>query len=329
MNLQDLKLNNELSKEGLSLSKVASADYLYRNLAYALFIIFFIAAFFISLASASFDISKILEAQFWLDFSITFGGGMTLKWAFGKYGNFEGHKHEKVSAVLKEIETANKEIEERHLLQVLSSYVIFHNGLRKIKAIRRKVFSKLNISWSRKAKWNKQKAAVKIAEDWIMAQDGSAKKEELRNKLDELDFDLESYKIKYPYISETTLKTGFSSKEEDDEKMSFNEYYELFGKNSLVTVLSVALTMLLAVSSVVMEDISMKTAFVFATRIAMFVLNSYIGFVVARSAVETVKLNMLTSITKFLNTFLEENSKPIDTGLDKVIYAKAGGEQYE
>lgn len=330
MNLQNLKNNAQLNNDGLSLSKQLSSDYLYRNLAYALFVIFFIAAFFISLASANFDFTKILQAQFWIDFTITFGGGMILKWAFGKYGNYEGHKNKKVIEEIKSIEQTNLVIKEKGLLSLLSMYVHFNNSLRKLKAIKNKIFTKINGSFGRgKKKWLKQKEAVLIAEKYIMAEDNTEEKERLKAELDERNFDIDAYKIRYPFINESTLKTGFSAKEEEDEKMDFNEYYELFGKNSLVTILSILISVLLAVSTIVVEEITLKTFFVFFTRVALYGVNSYIGFSIAKSAVETVKLNILTTINRFLNTFLEENKNKNLTDLNRLVLAREqnGGEQ--
>lgn len=319
MDLQNLKQNPQLNNDGLSLSKQLSSDYLYRNLAYALFVVFFVAAFFISLANANFDFAKILEAQFWIDFTVTFGGGMVLKWAFGRYGSYEGHKNKKVIQEIASIEKTNLEIKEKGLLSLLSQYVNFNNHLRKLKAIKNKVFAKINGSFGRKKnKWLKQKEAVLIAEKWLMAEDNSEEKFALEAELNERNFDIDAYKIKYPYINESTLKTGFAGREDEDEKMDFNEYYELFGKNSIVTILSVIISVLLAISTVVMEEITIKTFFVFFTRVAMYGVNSYVGFSIGKSAVETVKLNILTTINRFLSTFLEQNktvlTKPINGG---------------
>lgn len=330
LDLQNLKNNAQLNNDGLSLSKQLSSDYLYRNLAYALFVIFFIAAFFISLANANFDFAKILEAQFWIDFTITFGGGMVLKWAFGKYGNYEGHKNEKVIKEIKNIEQTNLIIKERGLLSLLSMYVNFNNHIRKLRAIKNKVFAKINGTFGfRKNKWLKQKEAVIIAEKYLMAEDNSEEKERLEAELNERNFDIDAYKIRYPYINESTLKTGFAGREDEDEKMDFNEYYELFGKNSLVTILSILISVLLAISTVVMEEISLKTFFVFFTRVAMYSVNSYVGFSIGKSAVETVKLNILTTINRFLNTFLEQNKETKVTDLNRLVLAKEqnGGEQ--
>lgn len=310
MDLQNLKQNSQLNNDGLSLSKQLSSDYLYRNLAYTLFVVFFIAAFFISLAQANFDFAKILQAQFWIDFSITFGGGMILKWAFGKYGSYEGHKNKKVIEEIKSIEETNQAIKEKGLLGLLSLYVTFNNNLRKLRAIKNKVFARINGTFGmRKNKWIKEKDAILIAEKWLMAEDGSEEKLKLQEELNERNFDIDSYKIRYPYINESTLKTGFSGREDEDEKMDFNEYYELFGKNSMVTILSILVSVLLAISTVVMEEITLKTFFVFFTRVAMYGVNSYVGFSIGKSAVETVKLNILTTITRFLNTFLEQNKE--------------------
>ncbi len=330
MNLQNLKTNTQLNNDGLNLSKQLSSDYLYRNLAYSLFVIFFIAAFFISLASADFDFTKILQAQFWIDFSITFGGGMILKWAFGKYGSYEGHKNKKVIAEIKNIQSVNYTIKEKGLLSLLSLYVTFNNHLRKLKAIKNKVFARINGTFGfRKRRWLKQKDAILIAEKWLMAEDHSEEKEKLQMQLNDMNFDIDAYKIRYAYINEATLRTGFANREDEDEKMTFNEYYELFGKNSLVTILSIVISILLAVSTVVMEEITLKTFFVFFTRITMYGVNSYIGFSIGKSAVETVKLNILSTINRFLNTFLEENKNKKVTDLNTLVLAKEqnGGEE--
>jgi hypothetical protein len=326
LQLQELKVNKDLKSDSLNLSKQLSSDYLYRNLSYALLVLFIVAAFFISLASAQFDFAKILQAQFWIDFSITFGGGMILKWAFGKYGNYEGHKNKEVIKEIRNIESANTVIKERNLIRLLSDYVKFNNDLRKLKAIKNKVFTKINGANFKKDKWLSEKESVLIAEKWIMAGEGTEDKEKYEKELTERNFDLDSYKIKYPYINESTLKTGFAGREDEDEKMSFNEYYELFGKNSLVTSLSIVISVLLAISTVIMDEITLRTFFVFFTRIAMYGVNSYVGFAIGKSAVETVKLNILTTINRFLNTFLEENE---ETNLNTLVLAKEqnGGEQ--
>lgn len=96
MALKELKLNKNLSDESLSLSKQLSADNINRTISYVSLVVLVLVAFFISLANAEFNFRRILEAQFWIDFSFTTGGGLFLKWIFGKWGSVEGHRHPNV-----------------------------------------------------------------------------------------------------------------------------------------------------------------------------------------------------------------------------------------
>ena len=93
--------------------------------------------------------------------------------------------------------------------------------------------------------------------------------------------------------------------------MQFNEMYELFGKSSMITAISVVLSLLLAISSVTPDSITMKTFIVFFTRVTMFGVNSYVGFIVSKAAVEKIKLNILVNIHNFLQKFIEANDTEV------------------
>lgn len=321
--LQGLKGNSELNRESLSLSKQLSAENLYRTLAIALFTLMIIVAFFVSLANAEFNWAAIGTAQFWIDFGITFGGGQILKWAFGKFGNAEGHKHPAVKKALTNLDTAHTRITDLGLVELLSDFVLYNNHLRKIRAIRKKVFIKLNSHIPFKGKWRKQKEAIKIYEKYLETVEGSQLNLELATELDAMNFDIDGYKIKYSKINKAALQTGFNSGDvEGEEQMAFNEMYELFGKSSIITMLSIAFSILLAVSSVSPDDaVSLTTFIIFFTRVLMFALNSYVGFVTGKGAVERIKLNILININNFLQTFLEANKKPMGS-LSKIVFPR-------
>ena len=313
--IKDLKENKILNSEALSLSKQLSADNLQRTIAYVSLVVLIIVAFFVSLADAKFDFSKILEARFWIDFSVTVGGGLFLKWVFGRYGNYEGHRSPAIMSALKDIENDNLHIEANMLLSLFKEYIAFNNWTRKLKAIRSKVYNKLGKK-PKEEKWLNQKKCVKLQETILDPDTSEEDADDAKLALEDLNFDLDAYKIKYSMIKEDTLRTGFASAGvTDEETLSYNEMWQLFGKSSIVTLLTTLISILLAVSSVLMEDISMTTAFMFFTRIGIFFVNSYVGFSIAKSAVEKVKLNVLKNIHSFLRTFLEANN--VVTGVEE------------
>lgn len=320
--LQPLKENKELNKEGLSLSKQLSAENLYRTIAVAMFVFMVVLAFFISLADADFEWVAIGTAKFWIDFSVTFGGGQFLKFVFGKYGNVIGHKNEKVIEAIDNIESDNLEIKNRGLVTLLDDFVNFNNYTRKIRAIRKRVFAKLNLPLSRKSKWRRQKEAVIIYEKYLASEEGSQLNKELSEKLDDMNFDIDGYNVKYNKIKKASLTTGFNSgKDESDENMTYSELYELFGRSSMITAVSILASLLLAVSSITSQDITLATFITFFTRIFMYALNSFIGFGTGKSAVERVKLNILVNIHNFLQKFLEANKKPMGS-LNKIVFPR-------
>lgn len=312
--IQSLKHNQKLNSESLSLSKQLSADNMQRTIAYVSLIVLIVIAFFVSLADAKFDPMKIFEAKFWIDFSITVGGGLFLKWVFGRYGSYEGHRHPDVKKAIIRIEDDNTVIEGQGLLSLFKQFIAFNNNTRKVKAIRSKVYTNLNKK-PKDTEWLRQKKCVKLLEELLEIDKEKNEEEYLAKKeeLEDLNFDLDSYKIKYSMIKEDTLRTGFASASDDDEEvLTYSEMWQLFGKSSIVTLLTTSLSILLAISSVMMQDISMATFFAFFTRIGMYFVNSYMGFTTSKTAVEKVKLNVLNNIHSFLQTFLEANN--VSTG---------------
>ena len=117
--------------------------------------------------------------------------------------------------------------------------------------------------------------------------------------------DIDAYKIKYPEIKESALNAGYSTGDGNEEKMSFSEWYELFGKSSLLSVVSLLLGLLLAVASLTADQLSWVTFVVFISRMGSFTINSVFGFISGRKAIEHVKYNILLLIHSFLATFIE------------------------
>ena len=299
-----------LKKESLDLTKQLSADNMYRNSAYALFVILIVAAFFVSLANADFNLAKIGTAQFWIDFAMTFGGSMLLKYAFGKYGNFKGHRHPEVINAQFAVNEDNKLLEKFRLVGTLHEYVESTNKAKKLKKIKEKAwricFNKSKFRTKKNLKkWENIKDCLNIVE--IIEKETDEKNiESLEQTLYERNFDLNLYKIKYNAINIATLKTGSPvNNESDDENLTFNEMYELFGKQIIVNILTLIFTVVLASLSVVMDGFSLKAVFTFVARIGTFSMNAYMGFSIGKSAVETGKLNVLNSIHKFLTRFIE------------------------
>lgn len=299
-----------LKKESLDLTKQLSADNMYRNSAYALFIILTFAAFFLSLANADFDLAKIGTAQFWIDFAMTFGGSMLLKYAFGKFGNFKGHKHPEVINAQFAVNEDNKLLEKFRLVDTLHEYIEKTNKEKKLKKIKEKAwricFNKSKFRTKKNLKkWENIKDCLNIVE--IIEKETDEKVvEDLKKLLYARNFDLDLYKVRYNAINVATLKTGSPiNNESDDENLTFNEMYELFGKQIIVNILTLIFTIVLASLSVVMDGFSLKAVFTFVARIGTFSMNAYMGFSIGKSSVETGKLNVLNSIHKFLTRFIE------------------------
>lgn len=297
---------NRMKEQEAAVTSLLKAEKAYKNFSIFLFTIFVVISFFISLGSSKFDFNRILQAQFWIDFSITFGGGMILKGAFGKWGDYEGHKNTQVITAIDNVNKANQEIKEKNLVNKFLSWVGDVNRRRKIKAMKTKVFKKMHAWFTIRTKkhWRKMKDIVLTAELLESTKD-DLKRTEYKKMLDEYGFDIDSYKIKYPVLRESALQSGFSSPSDSDAKLSYSEMYQLFGKNFLMTLFSFFLTVLLAITSVFLDDISLATVYIFGSRVLSFAMNAYTGFSVGKSGVEKIKLSILQTIHRLLSSFLE------------------------
>lgn len=298
-----MKLDDKLQKLGNDIGGQLAIDKMYRNFAYMTFAILFIVTFFISLANAEFDFYKILQARFWIDSLITLGGSLIIKFTFGKYGNSEGNKNKEVQLALEQIKKDNQDIEDNNLSTDLKIVVDRYNENKKLNALKAKTYEKLNKN-SKSKKWKKIKCSIKIYEDLLVEKDEN-KKLELIEKLNENNFSLDNFKIKYDRISEASLQTGLPIENNENQKMSFNEMYELFGKQIYMTIITIVFTILLASSSILMETFNIKTIIIFLSRVLSYALNAFMGFIIAKNAVETIKLNVLKLIHTFLKRFLE------------------------
>ena len=299
--------NTPLDNGALDLAKALTGEGLYRTTAFATYAIFAIIAFFISLGSAKFEWSKILEAQFWIDFTLTYGGSMFLKWLFGKWGMAVGERHPNYVKASEMVESINKVVVIKNLKGKLNEYREKINKKRKISAIKKQVYKKLNrgklnlFSWFTRKYWFTRKEAILLTEK--MFKDGE--NEETMKKLEDLNFDIDAYKIKYPEIKDSSLQVGYSTGDRNEEQMSFSEWYELFGKSSLLSVITLLLGVLLAVASLTADSLSWVTFIVFVSRMGSFTINSVFGFISGRKAVEHIKYNILLLVHSFLSTFLE------------------------
>lgn len=314
-----MNLEKNLKKANDAVSNTLKAENSYKSNAWFIYVVMVLVAFFISLGNSEFDWSKIGTAQFWIDFSITFFGGLLIKYAWGKWGDAEGHRHPEVINALKEVSDDNKEIEKLGLLELFEDYLTISNNRRKLKAIKKKTYLKLRKTgitglFVRKKYWKNIKECLLKSERAL--DNSEINKEEIKEFLDEKNFDLDTFSIKYHPLKKDTLQTGYSSPVEDEDKMSYSEYYQLFGRNIKITLISFVITILLAITSVAIEDISGKTLFIFFTRFGVFSMNAYVGFSIGKTGVETIKLNILKKIHRFLSTFLEINKPMLENNME-------------
>jgi hypothetical protein len=288
------------------------AENAYKFSAWLLYSLMIVIAFFISLGDADFDFTKLIRAQFWVDFLFTFGGGMLLKYAFGKWGDFEGHKNVQVIKAIVDINEDHRRIEAKKLQEELENYIDHSNKVRKTQALKQKTFKKLRSKFSIKKKWKSIKASVLIYETMLLKDLSEEEKEGHQDTLDENNFEIDSFRwLKYSKIRKDALNTGFTNQGSDDEGLSYSEMYQLFGRNMILTILTLAITFILAITSVVMSGVTMQTVWIFITRIGAFSMNAYLGYAIGKSGVERLKLNVLKSIHKFLSTFTEVKGKGI------------------
>ena len=299
-------LERKLDDANQAVASTLKAENSYKSSAWFIYIVMVVVAFFISLGNSEFDWAKIAQAQFWIDFSITFFGGLLIKFAWGKWGDAEGHRHPSVVFALEEVGNDNKKIEEEGLMEDFNEYINNSNNKRKLKAIKRNTFMKLsrNGILIRKKYWKTMKDCV-LKTEVMLDETDETKLKEYKDYLDERNFDLDTFRIKYNPLKKDTLQTGYSSPNSDDDKISYSEYYQLFGRNIYITLISFVITVLLAVTSVIMDDVSGRTLFIFFTRFATFSMNAYVGFTIGKSGVEKIKLNILKKIHNLLKTFIE------------------------
>ena len=289
---------------GVDLARQFTIDKTYRNLAVVSSIILIVAVFFISLASANFDWNALNRAQFWIDFTITFFGAMYMKYIWGVNGNYEGNNNPKVMDALLEVEAVNKNIEDEKLLEALEAEVEHINKSNKIKELRKQTFYWL--TWFPKnAKLKTRKQGILLFEEYLKSKD-KTRQEEILNKLDDLGFNLDSFKVKAPLLKVEYLQMGFANGGSSVyEQYSYNATQQLFGKQVWTTVASLIFTALIAVVSLVGQEITLATLSLFFTRVFLYSINGFFGFSTGKTSVETVRYTVLKNISRFLKTFIE------------------------
>jgi hypothetical protein len=321
--LNNLKLNEKLAKQSIDMVKAFDVDNRQRTISLLAYAFMLFLAFFLSLANAEFNFRAIFTARFWLDFIITFGGSQFLKYVWGKYGITEGYKDKKVIELLTSVSVANKEIKNKDLVTNLKNYIEYVNLQRKFKVYKDLVY-KHALRYPKKTEWQQAKEYIRLQELYFKLEGKDPEgAERVMSELEDLNFNLQALeythywlfglvpiKLRYKAINESTLKTGYEDVNIDEDDFEFSEMYELFGKNSIITVTTSAMSFLLAMMSISSQDLSLAIFFVFLTRIALYTVNSYIGYNTGKEAIEKTKSKQLSKIDNFLATFLEANKKP-------------------
>ena len=304
------KTEKDLTKQGIDITReLVSLDNLYRNTAWLSYTVFIIFALFISLVAADFEWERLAKAQFWLDTFFTVGGGLFLRWIFGKYGSSIAHRNPAIKKALQDIEDDVKKISNLKLIAKFKDYLRIFNIRGKLAAIHNKVYVMRQIK-PKNAHWKKQQDLVRDAELLMDMKENDPLRSEIENRLFDNGFDITSYPVYYKELKEDTLMTGFSDKKQEaDNNFYYNENYQMFGKNAPMTVSSLFGGILLAVTIFSPNVISIATLSTFFSRVVMFTYNAMTGFVDSKSSVETTKLNVLNKIHIFFMTFLELNMK--------------------
>jgi hypothetical protein len=304
---KSIKLANDVKEAvaGFDLARQLTMDKAYRNVAVVSSVILIVAVFFISLASANFDWNALNRAQFWIDFVITFFGAIYMKYIWGVNGNYEGNNNPKVIDALLEVEQTNKLLEDNKLLEALEAEVDYINKSNKIKSLRKRTFYWL--SWFPKnTKLKVRKQGIILFEEYLKTKD-ETRQEEILNKLDDLGFNLDSYKTDAPLLKVEYLQMGFANGGSTVyEQYSYNATQQLFGKQVWTTIMSFVFTALIAVVSLVSNEITLATISLFATRVFIYSINGFFGFTTGKQAVETVRYTVLKNISRFLKTFIEK-----------------------
>ena len=321
--LQNLKLNEKLNKQTADMVRAFDVDNRQRTVSLLAYGFMIFLAFFLSLANADFDFRAIGTARFWLDFLITFGGSQFLKYVWGKYGITEGYKDPRVIELLASVNNSNKEIKNRDLITSLKDYIEYVNLQRKYRVYKDLVY-KHALRYPSNPQWQQAKEYIRLQELYFKLETTNPDEaERVMREMEDLNFNLQALeythywffglipvKLKYKSINESTLKTGYEDVNLDEDDFEFSEMYELFGKNSIITVTTSAMSFLLAMMSISSQDLSLAVFFVFLTRIALYTVNSYIGYNTGKEAIEKTKSKQLSKIDNFLATFLEANKRP-------------------
>ena len=320
MDLNRLKLNEKLNKQSIDMVRAFDMDNRQRTISLLAYVFMLFLAFFLSLANADFNFRAIGTARFWLDFIITFGGSQFLKYVWGKFGITEGYKDKKVIELLTSVSIANKDIKNKNLVTSLKNYIEYVNLQRKFKVYKDLVY-KHALRYPNKREWQQAKEYIRMQENYFKLEATDPEgAERVMSELEDLNFSLQALeythywffgyipvKLKYKAINESTLKTGYEDVNIDEDDFEFSEMYELFGKNSIITITTSAMSFLLAMMSISSQDLSLAIFFVFLTRIALYTINSYIGYNTGKEAIEKTKSKQLSKIDNFLATFLEAN----------------------
>lgn len=305
LSIKDLAKDKVLIAKDIDLAKQLSLDNLYRNLAVFVFIFLVIIAFFAELASANFNWDNLWTAQFWISLTLTMGGGIAIKFIWGKYGGVSGHKNFKVIEAMRKLSEKDEEIVANNLVDDLENQIDLSNRTRKIKAYKGKLYRWL-LLFPKNKKLRTQRDCLVKYEKLENNNLTNEEKQELVDYLRENNFDFDSKKVKYKKITLSSLRTGIPAKQnEEDENYSFNEVYELFGKTFFMYILSFSFTVLVAVAEIAPTSFALGVLISFFLKVGVYVLNAITGFAMAKQAVETVKLNVLSASYNYLARFLE------------------------
>jgi hypothetical protein len=291
VDLNRLKLNEKLNKQSIDMVRAFDMDNRQRTISLLAYVFMLFLAFFLSLANADFNFRAIGTARFWLDFIITFGGSQFLKYVWGKFGITEGYKDKKVIELLTSVSIANKDIKNKNLVTSLKNYIEYINLQRKFKVYKDLVY-KHALRYPNKQEWQTAKEYIRMQENYFKLETTDPEgAERVMSEMEDLNFSLQALeythywffgyipvKLKYKAINESTLKTGYEDVNIDEDDFEFSEMYELFGKNSIITITTSAMSFLLAMMSISSQDLSLAIFFVFLTRIALYTINSYIGY---------------------------------------------------
>jgi len=305
---KELQANVVLQQLQKSVTDAVNMENRHKTISTMILFFMVLLAFSVAFANAQFNVHAILTAKFWVDFLLTSGGGLFLKWVFGRSGMIEGHKHPDVIEALRAVYVVNNRIKDERLSTALKEFIDKSNDINKTKAYKKKIGFKLRrIITFRKRFWNKEKENIRLQEKVLYE---TASENEIQ-KLYDNNFFLDVIKVKYSPIKEEVLITGEDSGGgAEDHSMNFNGTYEIFGKNIIVTMITISLSFFLAMIETQGLEFNIGILITFVMRVAIYILNAYLGYSIGKTAVEKIKLNKLSKINGFLSRFLEISREP-------------------